>query len=134
MIKFVKYNWIMLSLVLLLIMAETFHLLFVDIPFNDKVDLDAAVYYLTAQFGLITFIPSIYIFILTPAGNKSSRCIVAGIIIWNIKEVLEEVFYIMKWNYEIFNPLDVNASVYGQIVFILALIVLGYFGYKRWKY
>lgn len=124
----------MLSLVLLLIIAETFHLLFVNIPFNDRVNLSAPVYYLTAQFCLITFIPSIYIFILTPAINKSSRCIGAGVILWNLKEMTEEIFYILKWNNEIFNPLDVNASLYGQIGFILAVVILGYFGYKRWKY
>lgn len=124
----------MISLVLLLIMAETFHLLFSGIPFNERVNYNAPVYYLTAQFGLITFIPSIFIFILTPAGNKSSRCIGAGIIVWNIKELLEEIFYILKWNNEIFNPLDVNSSLYGQIGFILLVIILSYFGYKRWKY
>lgn len=124
----------MLSLVLLLIMAETFHLLFLGIPFNGRVNYNAPVYYLIAQFGLVTFIPSIYIFILTPSVNKSSRCIGAGVILWNLKEVTEEIFYILKWNNEIFNPLDVNASMYGQIGFILAVVILGYFAYKRWKY
>jgi len=124
----------MLSLVLLLIMAETFHLLFVGILFNERVNYNAPVYYLIAQFGLITFIPSIYIFILTPAGNKSSRCIGAGIILWNCKELMEEIFYILKLNNEIFNPLDVNNSLYGQIGFIIVVVILGYSGFKRWKY
>jgi hypothetical protein len=124
----------MLTLAFLLVFGEVFHLLFSNIPFAENEPLSSPMYFLINQFGLINFVPSIFIFKLTPNNKKSSKCIGAGIILWNFKELLEEIFYIFKLDYNFFDPLNVNSSLYGQIVFITAIILLGYYGYKKWKY
>jgi hypothetical protein len=139
-IRFIKNNWIMLSLVLLLVASETLHLLFKSIPFefhparNKQLYYNTPIYFLLNQFGAMTFIPSIFIFLLTPRIKRASRCIGFGIILWNAKELLEEIFYIFKWDYDIFDPLNVNSSLWGQIAFILSVVLLGFIGFKRWKY
>ena len=125
--KFLKNNWEVLILVLLAIMAEYFHLLFVNIPFNDVVNLNAPVYYLVSQFGLLTFIPSLILFRWCPKEKRASKAILLGLVLWNLKEVMDELFYILKINYNVFK------TSWGQLALILTIIMLCWIHYSRQK-
>lgn len=129
--KFLKHNWKILSLVFLTMLSEVFHLLFSDIPFNSKINWDAPVYYLTSQFGLLNFWPALVIFLMIPKRHKSTKCISFGLIVWNLKELTDEVCYMLHINT---NVLEINKSFWGQIVFMIIVIGLSALGYARWKY
>lgn len=124
---FPKNNLEVLLLVLLAIMAEYFHLLFVNIPFNDVVNLNAPVYYLVSQFGLLTFIPSLILFKWCPKEKRASKAILFGLVLWNLKEVMDEWFYILKINYNVFK------TSWGQLALILTIIVSCWIYYSRRK-
>jgi hypothetical protein len=104
---------------MLTLMSEMFHLLFVNIPFNNNVNLDSPIYYIVSQFGLLTFFPAIVVFLLIDKKRKSSKAIAFGLIVWNIKELYDEVCYLAKINN---NVLEFNTGLCGQIVFILVVI------------
>ena len=96
--NFLKNNWKVLILVILTIASESLHLLFVDIPFNENVNLDSPIYYIVSQFGQLTLIPSIIIFLMIPTENKSSKGIAFALVLWNLKEMRDEICYIFKIN------------------------------------
>ena len=128
--KFLKDNILILILVFTTLLSEVFHLLFVGIPFNDNVNLDAPIYYIVSQFGLVTFIPSIVIFILIDKKKISSRAIAFGLIIWNVKEMYDECCYLAKINN---NVLNFDLGLCGQIIFILIVIFGSAFLYSKFK-
>ena len=129
--KFLEANWKALILVFFLIMGEAFHLLFEGMPFWDEgVNLDDAVYFLISQLGELTLIPAIIIFLMVPSENRSSRGITFGLVLWNLKELFDEISYMRAINLNVF---EVNDSFWGQIILICTIIVLSWFGFSRWK-
>jgi hypothetical protein len=131
--NYLKDNILILLLVFLTILSEVFHLLFVGIPFKGNYDLSVPVYYLTSQFGLVNFIPALVIFYLIPHQKKASKSIAFGLVIWNCKEMFDEIMYITSKG-KITDVLEINESFWMQIVFILVVIFLSGYGYARWKY
>jgi hypothetical protein len=128
---FLKDNLVILGLIFFTIVSEVFHLLFVGISFNENVNLDAPVYYLTSQFGLTNFLPALIIFFFINDINKASKCMAFGLVVWNIKELVDEICYMSGINTNVF---EINSSFWGQIVFILAIISFSAYGYSKWKY
>lgn len=128
--KFLKNNIEVLILVLLTIGSECFHLLFVDIPFNENVNLDSPIYYLVSQFGQLTLIPSIIIFLMIPKINKSSKGIAFGLVLWNLKEMRDEICYIFKINNDV---LIIDGGWFVQMSLLITIVLLSWYGFTRWK-
>ena len=126
--EFPKDSQEVLILVILAIMAEYFHLLFVNIPFNDVVNLNAPIYYLVSQFGLLTFIPSLILFKWCPKKKRASKAILLGLVLWNLKEVMDEMFYICKINY------NVLKTEWGQVALIITIVMLCWLHYLKRRY
>jgi len=129
--KFLKDNIIAIVLLVLTVSSEIFHLLFEGIKFDENVNFDSPVYYLINQFGALNFIPSVVVFFLISKENKASRLIIFGLIIWNIKELIDELSYICKINNNVF---ELNNSFCGQITFISVIALLAGIGYARWRH
>ncbi len=129
--RFLQGNWEALILVFLTMMSEVFHLLFVNVPFWDEgINLDAPLYFFVSQFGLLNFVPSIIIFTLINPKRRASRGIMFGLILWNVKEVMDEIFYMAGTNLNVF---ETNSSFWGQIMLISTIVGLSYFGFTKWK-
>jgi hypothetical protein len=139
MAKFFKDNWIALTLVILTIASELIHLLFIRVPFNDNVKLDSPIYYLVNQFGGSTLIWAVFGFMLMPERKVASRLILAGLVLWNLKEMKDEVCYILKLNNDAIytvsdNNIQINDSwMWMQIAFILTIVFSSFFGHKKYK-
>ncbi len=126
--NFLKNNWEVLILVILTIMSEVFHLLFVNVPFyREGYNLDTPIYYLVSQFGLLTFVPSIIIFWLIPKSKTASSLIAFGLILWNITEMGDEISYITG------NGLEVFETNWGQFSMLCMIVFWGWLGYMKWK-
>jgi hypothetical protein len=128
--SFLKSNWIALLLVFSTLMSEYFHLLFVGMPFNSNVGLDAGIYWLTTAFGGTTLLTSFFIFLLTDKKKVASRAILFGVIGWNVIEVYENICYLAEVND---NVLFINGSAWGQMAFILVVIFGSYYGFTKSK-
>lgn len=113
------------------ILSETLHLLFVGMPFYDEgVNLDVPLYFLFSQIGSTSLVTSIIIFIFILKETIESKFIAFGLILWNIKEVIDEIQYIRGENFNVF---EINDSFWGQIVLIHTIILLAIVGYLTWK-
>lgn len=129
--KFIKDNWIVLSFILLTIVSEVGHLPFSKIPFKGDLCWDAPVYYFLAQLGLITFWPALVFFLLIDKQKKASKCMAFGLVVWNVKELIDELAYMANYNVNVF---ELNSTFWAQIVFILSIIGLSALFFSRWKY
>lgn len=129
--KFIKNNWIVLTLLLFTLCSELLHMLFNHIPFNCNVNWDSPVYYLTSQFGLLNFWPALVVYILIDKKNKASKSIAFGLIIWNIKELIDEVCYMIGVNS---NVLEINSTFWLQLSFILTVVFFSALFFYKWKY
>ena len=129
--NFLKSNIIALILVVTTIISEYFHLLFVGLPFNDNVSLDAPVYYLTFAFGGTTLITSLIIFLMTSKEKIASRAILVGLVLWNIIEVHENICYLVGVNNNVL--LTITSSSCGQFSVIISVILLSYYGFSKLK-
>ncbi len=129
--NFLKNNWKVLILVILTISSESFHLLFVDIPFNENVNLDSPIYYIVSQFGQLTLIPSIIIFLMIPKENRSSKGIALALVLWNLKEMRDEICYIFKINNDV---LIIDGEWYIQISLLISIVLLSWLGFTKWKF
>jgi hypothetical protein len=127
--KFLRNNWIALTILFLLLFNEIGHLAFKGIPFNHRYELDTPVYYFSLAIRNVVF--SILVFILIPTSNKPSRALMAGAITWNLIELYQEFCYIAKINTVVFFVTD---GLYGQLVFICCVILLIYYGSQKYKY
>ena len=114
----IKSNWIALFVIFLLLFNEIGHLAFKGIPFNDKVNLNAPVYYISLAFRNLMM--SIFIYLLTPKKKIASRAIIAGAIGWSAIEFYQEICYILKIDEKV---LIFNDGLWGQLSFILFIIV-----------
>lgn len=128
--KFLKNNWAVLSFVFFVILGETGHLPFADVHFRDDLNLDSPVYFLINQFAMLNFWPALIIFLYIDGRNKESKAIAFGLIMWNVKELVDEVAYLGGVNTNVF---EINGSFWGQLIFIVTLVSLSAFGYYRWK-
>jgi len=129
--KFLKSNWKVLLLVIFTIASETVHELFVNMPFYDEgVNLDSPVYFLVSQIGSTSLLSSIIVFILVLKGTVESQCIAAMLIVWNIKEVLDEVQYMIGINTNVF---EMRRPWWGQITLAFTVIGLSWMIYSIWK-
>jgi len=126
--KFINKNIIALILVTLLLSNELLHLLFKDIPFNIKVNMNAPIYYFT--LSIRNLLTSIIIFVLVDKKKISERCIIFGCIIWNTIELYQEICYLAKIN-EV--TLYINDGLWGQVTFILVVIFLSIYGFTKYK-
>lgn len=117
--RFLLDNWEVLGLIILLIASETLHNLFENMYFWDEgVDLDDAVYYLVDSLKNLYFI--LILFLLIPIKYLASKTIAFGLILWNIKELSDEVFYMAGINLNVFEE---NNAFWGQVIMI-SIIVL----------
>jgi len=55
-----------------------------------------------------------------------------GVIILNIKELADEVLYMFKVDSEFWNTITLNKGFYGEIAFIISVVLLTYLGFKKW--
>ena len=128
--KFLVDNFIAILMVFALFMSEYFHLLFDNIPFNERITLDHAVFYLTFSFfgsGLLT---SVIVFLMTETKKIASRTILAGVIFWNLIECLENYLYLAKVNT---NVLIINDGSWLQIFTMLCIMSLSFYGFKKFN-
>jgi hypothetical protein len=128
---YIKDNWAVLLLVLFLLVTELLHLAFTYKPFNGNVNWNAPVYYLCAQIGLTNFLPALILFLHIDVRNKASKSIAFGIVVWNIKEVIDEIAYI---SWQVDNVFKIDKTFWAQLAFILIIIILSAWAYSRWKY
>ena len=126
--NFLKNNWIALSLVFWTIVCEYFHMLFSGIPFNEKVHLDAPIYYILNSIGGTTVLTSLFIYILTDSKNIASKSMIIGVIGWNLIEMWENICYLAGINS---NVLLINSTAWTQLVFILIVVCGAYFGFSK---
>jgi len=129
--KFLRSNIIALILVVSTIMSEYFNLLFVGLPFNTNVNLDAPIYYLTFSIGGTTLITSIIIFLMTSKEKIASKAIISGLIAWNVIEVYENICYLDGVNNNAL--LTITSSSCGQFSVIISVILLSYYGFSKLK-
>jgi hypothetical protein len=116
---FLKKNWMAIVIIFLLLFNEIGHLAFKYIPFNEKVGLNAPVYYFSlAVRNLMT---SIIILLLIP--GKASKALISGAIGWNTVELYQEFCYLAKIDEKV---LYFNDGLIGQIAFICCIIILVY--------
>lgn len=128
--KFLSNNWKVLILFILIMASESLHLLFVNIPFNENVNLDSPIYYLVSQFGQLTLIPSIIIFLMISKENRASKGIAFGLILWNLKEMRDEICYIFKINNDV---LIIDGGWVVQMSLLISIVLLSWFGFTKWK-
>lgn len=126
--KFLKQNNYAIILILLLLLNEVGHLAFKDVPFNSKVNLDAPIYYFT--LSIRNLFTSVVIYFLIPKEKYSTKCIILGVIAWNLIELYQEFCYIMKINKVV---LLINDGLWGQITFIITIVGVSFYGYSKYK-
>jgi len=131
-IEFIKKNIIVLILVLLTIASETIHTLFVDVPFNNSVNLDSPIFFIISQFGELNFVPAVFIFLLIPKENRASKLIAWGLILWNLKELGDEINYLETKGISK-SVLTLDSGFWGQITLISAVIFWGFYGFIKWR-
>lgn len=113
-------------------LAEVIHLAFESVPFwDDPKNWDTPVYYLTNQIAAVTFIPAFVYFMAIDKQNKASKCLAFGLVIWNIKEIADEIAYMAGANLNVF---EINWSFWGQTVFMFTVVAFSAYGYSKWKY
>lgn len=125
---YLKKNSLALILLSLLLVNEVGHLAFKDISFNENVNLDVPVFYLT--LAIRNVFTSIFIYILVPKVNYSTKCILLGVICWNLIELYQEFCYITQVSKVV---LFFNDGLWGQISFIFTIIGLSAYGYSKYK-
>jgi hypothetical protein len=125
--KFIKDNWVGMTMIYFTLFCETFHLLFKGVPFDDYLNLDDAIYYLINQLGAGSLITALIIFNFTPKEKIASRLMLGGVTFWHIKELIDEVSFICKINYNVYyiGP--------GWIVFLLTIFILAMIGYSKYQ-
>jgi len=127
--KFLKNNWAALIIIVLLLTNELLHLAFKGIPFSDKVNMNAPIYYFTLAFrNLATSLILLY-FVwksnMISDAKRASKSLVVGAIGWNLVELYQEFCYLAKIDEKV---LLFNDGLWGQLAFIIILIFLTYFG------
>lgn len=130
-------------------LAEVLHLAFGSVPFDKGLQFSLVfkngvpvisayfdnwsnpVYYLTNQIAAVTFIPAFVYFMAIDKQNKASKCLAFGLVIWNIKEIADEIAYMIGANLNVF---EINWSFWGQTVFMFTVVAFSAYGYSKWKY
>jgi len=129
--NYLRINWIALTLFSTTVFCEYFLMLFAEVPFNEVVNFNAPVGYLTNAIGASTLITSLFIFILTKKEKIASRLILFGLIIWNLIEVYENICYMAKINNSV---LFISGSAWFQMSFIIAVLLGSIYGFSKSKY
>ena len=133
--KFLKNNWAALVIIILLLANELLHLMFKDIPFNDKVNMNAPIYYFTLAFRNVATSMILLYFVLKSNmktdAKRASKSLIVGAIGWNLIELYQEFCYLAKIDEKV---LFFNDGLWGQLTFIYLLIFLTYFGSSKLKY
>ena len=86
-------------------------------------------YYFFNQFGYISFLPSIFIYLNEK--NIDSKGIYLGLVIWNIIEVLQELNMLFELNITYLYKVCSPKSDYMQIIFITFTVILTYIAYRK---
>lgn len=149
MTNFLKNNAIILIFIVGTYLAEVGHLAFEHLAFGKGLQLSTIltsegfklivnfdnwsdpVYYLTNQILAVTFIPAIVYFIAIGAENKASKSMAFGLVVWNLKEIADEIGYMCGANLNVF---EINASFWRQTVFMFSVVAFSAYGYSKWKY
>ncbi len=127
--SYITTNYKFLLLIVVLIVGEVLHLLFATVPFYDEgVNMNAPIYYLTNQIVVLVF--AIVLLTSIHKDQLAARYLTFGVMTWNIKEVLDELAYMFKINTNVF---EINSTFWAQIIFILTVIGGSAYVYSKWK-
>ncbi len=120
-------------LVILTLVGDNLHLLAPDIPFkydpNNK--LGDMIYYLTTQFGSVTFFPSVFMYLAIPKKQISARYMAFTLLLYTGISLFKEICYACGVGYYVFG---VDVLYYGQTLGMVTVLILATVGYYSWKY
>jgi len=128
--NYLRDNKLAVFLVFLTALSECFHLLFIGVPFNTTVMLDAAIYYLVNQIGKVTFLPAICFYFLVSKRKIASKSLLFGVIVWNGIQVFEEICYMLRINTDV---LEISGTFWGRCSFMFVVLFFSAYGYSKWK-
>ncbi len=129
---FLRNNWKPLLLVTFVIISEVTVKAFKSehsIINNYAHTWGDILYYLFAQVGYISFLPSLFLFKLTI--NKESQGIYLGLVVWNVYEVIQELNTVFKLNISFLDKAHWMQGDVLQIIFIIFTVILMYHGHKK---